>query len=90
MWLRKVRNEFLLPIAQNQIGYLVLPTLHPSYVLRRAADQSKGNAVAMFINDLKLATAIYDRYMWEGFGINPAERELTPTDLMNESLGENL
>ncbi len=82
IWMRKVRQEFVLPVVQNRVRYLLLPTLHPAYVLRRQADQSFKNPLDMFIEDMKMAAKIYDRYLYETYGTAPLEREVTVDDLV--------
>lgn len=82
-WLRKVRSEYIMPVTQNRVRYLLLPTLHPAYVLRRQADQSFKNPLEMFIEDMKAAAKIYDRYLYETYGTVPFEREVAIEDLVD-------
>lgn len=80
-WLRKVRGELVMPTTQNAVRYLMLPTLHPAYVLRRQADQSYKNPLDMFLQDMKDAAKLYDRYLYETYGTEPLEREVTVNDI---------
>ena len=83
-WVRKVKGELVMPTIQNSVRYLVLPTLHPSYVLRRQADQSYKNPLDMFLLDMKQAAHIYDRYLLETFGTEPQTREVTVDDIAED------
>lgn len=80
-WLRKVRGEFVMPTTQNAVRYLMMPTLHPAYVLRRQADQSFKNPLDSFLQDMKDAAKLYDRYLYEAYGTAPLEREVTIDDI---------
>ena len=80
-WLRRVRGQDVMPTVRRNVRYLMLPTLHPAYVLRRQADQSYKNPLDMFLMDLKLAASIYDDYLEKSFGVNQQEREVTIKDL---------
>jgi uracil-DNA glycosylase len=81
VWARKVHGQMVMPTAQNLIEYLMLMTLHPAYVLRFHGDKRKGNALESFVEDMKKAVNIYNRYMLEVCGIHYAERELDIDDL---------
>lgn len=85
VWARKVRGQLVMPTERNMVEYLMLPTVHPAYVLRYHTDKRKGNPLETFLEDIKKAAAIYDRYMLEVHGIQQAERELEfgPSDLEN-------
>lgn len=82
LWLRKVKGEHIMPTVQHQVRYWCLPTFHPSFVLRNHADQRQGNVVDLFIQDLKLALATYNRYMLDVHRINLSEAEVTPADIL--------
>lgn len=77
-WRRKVRGEWVMPTVQNQVEYLMLPTVHPAYVLRFHSDRRKGNPLETFAADITLASNIYYRYMTEVHGDSYVERELSP------------
>jgi uracil-DNA glycosylase len=85
VWRRKQKGEYVTPTEENRVSYLMLPTFHPAYVLRRFADRSPGNPLEMYLKDMKLAAEIYDRYMLEAFGTHPAERNLSYEDVMEDS-----
>lgn len=80
-WARKVKGEMRMPTEQNLVRYLMLPTLHPAYVLRRKEDRSFRNPLEVFLDDMKQAAGIYDRYMFETFGAEPKERAVSMTDI---------
>lgn len=73
LWVRKIHGRLSMPTVQNMVEYLLMPTLHPAYVLRTQTDERRGNPLQCFIGDIKKAKAIYDRYMSEAFGIVPSE-----------------
>lgn len=83
VWVRKIRGEVIMPTEQNEVRYLMIPTIHPAYVLRFHSDRRKGNPLETFVEDVKKAVAIYDRYMLEVHGVQHAERELSTQDLEN-------
>jgi len=80
-WVRKVRGDVVMPTNLRRVRYLMLPTLHPAYVLRRQADQSYKNPLDMFLLDMKQAARIYDNYLEKSFGVDHKEREVTINDL---------
>jgi uracil-DNA glycosylase len=81
MWLRRVRGQDIMPTTQRRVRYLMLPTLHPAYVLQRQADQSYKNPLDVFLQDMKLAARIYDDYLNKSFDVVSGEREVTINDL---------
>jgi uracil-DNA glycosylase len=81
MWLRKTKGEYVMPTTQNEVRYLMMPTLHPAYVLRRQEDRSYKNPLDTFIIDMKEAAKLYDRYLLETFGTEPTERDVTIDDV---------
>lgn len=72
VWGRKVHGEMRFPIEQNQVRYLVLPTLHPAYVLRKLGDRGVNSPLRQFGNDLRLAVKIYEWHMVNVLGRDPA------------------
>lgn len=76
VWLRKAKGEYVMPTVQNEVRYLMLPTLHPAYVLRRVEDRSFKNPMDTFLQDMREAAAIYDRYMLETYGSTTPERRV--------------
>lgn len=71
VWGRKVHGEMKFPIEQNEVKYLVLPTLHPAYVLRKIGDKGERGEVRQFGTDLRAAVKIYERHMSEVMGVDP-------------------
>lgn len=74
-WGRKFQGSFHYPVVQNEVRYLVVPTLHPEFVLRHIADEKQTGPFAQFAADLRLAKNIFDTYMFETRGILPEEEE---------------
>lgn len=81
-WVRKVRKELIMPIVQNKVRYDLLPTYHPDFVLRRQADRSFKNPLDTFIDDIKAAIRIYNKYLEFAFGTKIQEREVNLDDLV--------
>lgn len=80
-WRRDANKKLI--VEPNEVRYLLVPTLHPAYVLRTIADRGAGSPFRQFMGDLKNATKIYERYMLEVHGHITAGREIT-----NEALDE--
>lgn len=68
------------PVEQNQVRYLMIPTIHPAYVLRRQADKGKDSPVSLFVNDVRLAVKVYERYLFETRGVVPTGESDLPED----------
>jgi uracil-DNA glycosylase len=86
VWLRKVKGEIHAPVEQNKVRYLMVPVYHPSYVIGKWTDERKNNARQQFVEDMKRAADLYDRYMYEVHGVHPKERNLTEGDM--QGLGD--
>ena len=82
LWARKVRGEMVTPVEQTPVEYLMMPIVHPAYVLRKQADVRAGNPLQVFVESMKKAAYIYDRYMHEVYGHHPAERDITEADVL--------
>lgn len=70
-WVRKVRGDVTAPVERGWVRYLVLPTVHPDYVLKRGADKGSSSPAAQFGRDLRRARDIYDRYCVDVYGHEP-------------------
>lgn len=81
-WLRKIKGQYIMPTLRHQVRYWVMPTFHPSFVLRNHADQRVGNVLDLFMQDLKKARSTYNRYMLEVHQINMTEADSTPSDVL--------
>jgi uracil-DNA glycosylase len=88
VWVRKVRGEIVMPGEQNQVRYLMMPLLHPAYLVRRFKDERYGNPLQLFAEGMKKAVRIYDRYMFEVYGNHPAARELSEEDVQHAIEGD--
>jgi len=62
VWHRKINGVMQAPVEQNKVRYLVLPTLHPAYVLRNKDDKRPTGPPRMFVSDLRKAHQIYKQY----------------------------
>lgn len=74
-WFRKVHGQWMSPTELNTVKYLMIPMLHPAYVLRNHADRRPGNALSLFLKDMAKAISTYNRYQLEVYGIR-AQQEL--------------
>lgn len=81
-WLRKAHGEVIMPTEQNQVRYLVVPTLHPALVLRRVADKGVSSPFRQFVEDVRHAHKLYERYLIEAHGYTPPP----PVDISDEAL----
>lgn len=64
-WRRKVNGEISWPTVTNEVRYLVIPTVHPSFVLRKTADLTSKGPFNNFVNDIRFAVKLYERYLIE-------------------------
>lgn len=70
-WTRKVHGQWVSPISQNEVRYLVIPTIHPAYVLRKLKDGDSRSPLQELAKHIGLAIKTYERYMLEVFGMIP-------------------
>lgn len=88
VWGRKVHGEMKFPIEQNEVKYLVLPTLHPAYVLRKIGDRGANSPIRQFGDDLRAAVKIYEWHMVNVRGIDPGSLSRnSDADLSNIGAG---
>jgi uracil-DNA glycosylase len=64
-WARKVGGKTVTPTEQNEVQYLLIPTLHPWHVLHQKDNKKLGNLTRQFAGHLRKAIKIYERYMFE-------------------------
>lgn len=74
-WARKVKGQMVMPTEPSTVRYLMLPTLHPAYVLRNKHDEKDNNPFEQFARDLEKAKMTYDRYYLELTGTVPDDYE---------------
>lgn len=85
VWGRKIHGTYQLPTEKNEVTYLVLPTIHPSFVLRKGADMGKNSPLSLFVSDIRMATKIYERYLIEVLGEEPKlDTDADLTDIEHE------
>lgn len=73
-WYHKVRGTVVAPVEQAQVLYLLIPTLHPAYVLRKIADKGHNSPFRELVADLRKAVKIYEQYLQEVFHMTPTGR----------------
>lgn len=93
-WRRKVGGVYTLPVEQNMVKYLMVPTFDPKSVEEQKNDLTgappgrpdlPNNPFDCFARDLLLARTIYTRYCSEVYGVVPEEyEEEIPRDLLND------
>ncbi len=67
VWYRKVKGEVRAPVEQAQVKYLLIPTLHPAYVLRKIADKGADSPIQHLVRDIRRAIETYEMYIEEVF-----------------------
>jgi hypothetical protein len=85
VWLRKVKGAYTAPVEQNEVRYLLVPTLHPSYVDRKLSDKGPSSPFRQFFADVKKAVKIFERYQLE-MGLMTQEQLLA--EISEEKLEE--
>ncbi len=74
-WARKVKGQLVMPVEQSVVRYLMLPTLHPAFVLRNKHDEKDNNPFQQFARDIELAKMLYNRQYIEITGMVPDDYE---------------
>lgn len=62
-WARKVKGEITAPVEQNMVRYLLLPTIHPAFVLKKEKDDGDTGPARLFAKDLAKVRDIYEQKM---------------------------
>lgn len=74
-WARKTKEGTQRPVEQTQVTYSVLPTFHPSYVMRKISDHGADSPWNLFAQDIGHAIQIYN-FLTKTESIEPEEVEL--------------
>lgn len=77
-WYHKVRGTVVAPVRQATVGYLLVPTLHPSYVLRKIADKGGDSPFRLLVEDVRNAIKIYEEYIRHVFKSQVSAKSDTP------------
>lgn len=75
-WLRKVKGQYIAPVEQNEVRYLLVPTLHPAYVDRKLSDKGSSSPFRQFFADIQKAVKIFERHQLE-LGLMTQEQRLS-------------
>jgi len=75
-WLRRTGEGMRQPVSQNLVEYLVLPTYPTYFVLRKEGDSGKGSPMHLFVSDIKLAIALFNRYQNDALGVPMTAQEV--------------
>lgn len=70
-WRRKLHGNISWPVEPNEVRYLVIPTLNPSFVLRKSADKTERGPFKHLQTDLRSIVGIYERYLVEVYNKEP-------------------
>ncbi len=87
-WYHKVRGELVAPIAQTQVRYLLVPALHPNYVLKKIADKGVDSPCRLLIEDIRRAIKIYEKYISVVFNA-PLTNQTSASDRAWEDIETN-
>jgi len=72
-WVRKAKGAIVAPTEQNQVRYLAMLTVHPSFALRFAKDYRDKNNFTVFWQDIQTAVHTFNRYVHEVMGYDREE-----------------
>ena len=76
VWARKVRGELKMPVDQNMVRYLMIPIIHPAYVLRLISDERHGSPLHDFAKSMSKVADVYHRILQEVHsGHHPGPKE---------------
>lgn len=64
-WGKATGGTVTFPLERRTVKYMVIPTFHMSFVLRKVADRGKDSPMNLFLSDIHKACKVYDRYMME-------------------------
>lgn len=70
-WRRKLKGNVSWPTEPSEIRYLVIPTVSPSFVLRKSKDLTERGPFSMLQADIHTAIQIYERYLMEVHKMEP-------------------
>lgn len=96
-WARKVKGQLVMPTESSKVRYMMLPTLHPAFVLRNQHDEKDNNPFEQFARDIEMAKVLYTRHYIELTGSPPDDYEEedevqtadVPYDLLEEMESED-
>ena len=71
VWGRKREGRMVFPVLQNELQYLTIPTMAASFVMKNKADLTSRGPFNNFLNDIKLAVRIYEKYLIEVRRVEP-------------------
>lgn len=74
-WARKVKGQLVMPTEPSVARYLMIPTFHPSFVLRNKHDEKDNNPFQLLARDIEMAKMLYNRYYIELSGVVPDDYE---------------
>lgn len=80
-WVRKVKGNIVAPTEQNQVRYLMMPTVHPSFALRFVKDPRDGNTFTTFWQDIQSAVHTFNRYRYERSGLEQENINLNADEI---------
>jgi DNA polymerase len=72
LWGRKLDGQMTWPTEQEEVKYLMIPTVHPAYVLRKSEDRGPRSPARLFMEHIKHAVKLYETYLQEVYGVIPS------------------
>lgn len=72
LWGRKLEGTMTWPVEQEEVKYLMIPTVHPAYVLRKREDKGPRSPAHLFFQHIKHAVKLYENYLKEVYGVLPS------------------
>ena len=89
VWGRKLHGSYHMPTEPNEVAYDVLLSMHPGYVQRKGADSGRNAPVHQFVEDIRLAVKLYERYLGEALGLELTAQSNADLSTVEESHGED-
>ena len=71
-WVRRLLGKLIMPVEPSTVRYLCIPTHHPLYVLQKIGDQGNDSVFMQFAKDIQKSVQVYERYMFELYGVMPS------------------
>jgi hypothetical protein len=85
-WLRRSKEGTFAPVEQNTVRYYFLPTLPPSYVIRKFADRAPDSPFYLFLNDLRTAIRTHEVHQELVHGVLPTTEMRTDDQIIHNEL----
>ncbi len=67
VWARKIKGQLKMPVDQNMVRYLMIPIIHPAYVLRYESDERHGGPMHNFAMSMNKVADVYRKILQETY-----------------------